>query len=180
MASRTEQLEPPKSHLSDMFSSTVSDTRDINDTKKTTHKQRKLINKKLCSNNEQKVSEKNTVRVDYQKVVSCIASGSQLGDEHINAANLLLRSQFPDLQGLYMHTSARPTTSFPEFNAVQDYAGFDYFQVLHTGSDHWVTVQILSQEEARVYDSVFLKPTFHTLKQIASIVKSMYNQMQVI
>ena len=57
-ASRTEQLESPKSHLSGMFSSTVSDARDNNDTKKTTHKQRKLINKKLCSNNEQKVPEK--------------------------------------------------------------------------------------------------------------------------
>ena len=100
MAPRTEQLEPPKSHLSDMFSSTVSDTRDINDTKKTTHKQRKLINKKLCGNNEQKVPEKNTTRVDYQKLISCIATGGQLGDEHINAANLLLRSRFPDLQGL--------------------------------------------------------------------------------
>ena len=72
-----------------------------------------------------------------------------------------------------MHTSARPTTVFGS-------AGFDYFQVLHTGSDHWVTAQILSEEEARVYDSVLLKPTFHTLKQIASIMKSMYNQMQII
>ena len=63
---------------------------------------------------------------------------------------------------------------------MQGYAGFYYFQVLHTGSNHWVTVQIFSQEEARVYDSVFLKPTFHTLKQIASIVKSMCSQMQII
>ena len=129
-----------------MFSSTVSDTRDINDTKKTTHKQRKLINKKLCSNNEQS-SRKNTVRVDYQKLIFCIATGGQLGDEHINATNLFLRSQFPDLQGLCTPVLGQ-RLSFPEFNAVQGYVGFDYFQVLHTGSDHWVTVQILSQEEA--------------------------------
>ena len=95
-----------------MFSSTVNDTRDINDTKKTTCKKRKLIDKKLCSNNEQKVPEKNTVSVDYQKLVSCIATGGQLGDEHINAANLLLRSQFPDLQGLCTPLSTRPTTFF--------------------------------------------------------------------
>ena len=81
-------------------------------------------------------------------------------------ANLLLRSQFPDLQGLCTPILGQ-RLSFPEFNAVQGYAGFyyfQYFQVLHTGSDHSVTVQILSQEEARVYDSVFLKPTFQTLK----------------
>ena len=40
---------------------------------------------------------------------------------------------------------------------MQGYAGLSYLQVLHTGADHWVTIKILSEEEVRVYDSVFLK-----------------------
>ena len=30
-----------------------------------------------------------------------------------------------------------------------------------------------------IYDSIFLKPTYHTLKQIASIVKSKYDKIQI-
>ena len=42
-----------------------------------------------------------------------------------------------------------------------------------------MTIEISSQEEVRVYDSVYLKPTYHTLKQISSIVKSTYSQIYV-
>jgi len=54
-----------------------------------------------------------------------------------------------------------------------------YLQILHTGGDHWITIEILS-EEVRVYNSIFLNPTYHTLKQIASVVQSRYHQMQVL
>ena len=70
--------------------------------------------------------------------------------------------------------------SFPEFNTMQGYAGFPYLQVLHTGADHWVTIEIFSEKEVRVYDSVFLKQTYHTLKQIASIVKSRSHKIQIL
>ena len=141
-------------------------------------KRRKLIDRKLCDSNEQIVLDKSKVVVDYQKLVSCVSTDELLGDEHINAVNLLLRSQFPDLQGLCTPVLGQQL-SFPEFEIVQGYAGFDYCQVLHTGSNHWVTIQVLSQEEVHIYDSVSLKSTFYTLKQIASIVKCDYNQIQV-
>ena len=38
--------------------------------------------------------------VKYKKLIADIDKGDKLGDEHINAANQLLRSQFPDIQGL--------------------------------------------------------------------------------
>ena len=116
--------------------------------------------------------------VDYQKLVLCVATGGCLGDEHINAVNQLIRSQFPDLQRLWTPVLGQQL-SYPQFNIVQGYAGFYYLQVLHSGADHWVTIEILSQEEDRVYDSVYLKPTYHTLRQISSIIKSMYSQINV-
>lgn len=71
--------------------------------------------------------------VDYQKLVSCVATGGLLGDEHINAVNQLLRSQFPDFQGMCTPILGQ-RLSFPEFNTMQGYAGFPYLQVLHTGT----------------------------------------------
>lgn len=132
-----------------------------------------------CNSTEQVSLDEHTLIVDYQKLISCVATGGQLGDEHINAVNQLLRSQFPDFQGLCTPVLGQ-RLSFPEFNIVQGYAGFFYLQVLHTGADHWVTIEISSQEEVRVYDSVFLKPTYHTLKQIASIVKSKYSKIHIL
>lgn len=56
-----------------------------------------------------------------------MATNGQLGDEHINAVNQLLRSQFPDLQGLCTPVLGQ-RLSFPEFNIVQGYAGFFTFK----------------------------------------------------
>lgn len=43
-----------------------------------------------------------------------------------------------------------------------------------------MTIEISSQEEVRIYDSYYLQPTYHTLKQIASIVKSQYSQIHIL
>jgi len=58
------------------------------------------------------------------------------------------------------------------------YAGHAYIQVLHTGQDHWITIEIVN-EEVRIYDSIFLKPTY-ILKQIESIVKCQSKQLQLL
>lgn len=123
-------------------------------------------------------SKTSTVVVNYEKLISCISSGAKLGDEHVNAGNQLLRSQYHDIQGLCTPVLGQKLC-FPEFNGLEGYAGCAYLQVLHTGADHWITIEILSDEEVRVYDSMFLKPTYHTLKQIASIVKSRHHQIQL-
>ena len=116
--------------------------------------------------------------VDYKKLISCISNDDKLGDEHINAANQLLRSQYPDKQGLCTPVLGQKLC-FPEFSTLQGYAGHTYLQILHTGADHWIAIEILSEEEVWVYDSMYLKPTYHTLKQIASIVKSKHRQINI-
>ena len=109
-----------------------------------------------------------------------LCTGGRLGDEHINAANQLLQSQFPDVQGLCTPALGQKLC-FPKFITLRDMLhGHAYLQILHTGGDHWITIEILSKEEVRVYDSIFLSPTYHTLKQIASIVQSRCHQMQIL
>ena len=39
------------------------------------------------------------------------------------------------------------------------------------GEDHWITIKMNSDHEVDVYDSVFLEPSYNTLKQIASIAQ---------
>ena len=117
---------------------------------------RKLINTKLSStsdfnNNEAK---KSTVVVNYKGLILCISTGGRLGDEHINAANQLSWSQFPDIQGLCTPVLGQKLC-FPKFITLKGYAGHSYLQILHTGEDHWITIEILSKEEVRVYNSIF-------------------------
>ena len=116
--------------------------------------------------------------IKYEKLILHISSGGKLGDEHINATNQLLLSQYPNVQGLCTPVLGQKLC-FPEFNVLQGYTGNAYLQVLHTGADHWITIEIVSEEEIRIRDSMFLKPTYHTLKQISSIVKSRYHQIQM-
>jgi len=92
------------------------------------------MNTKLSStsdfnNNEAK---KNTVVVNYKRLISCISTGGRLGNEHINAANQLLRSQFPDVQGLCTPVLGQKLC-FPKFITLKGYARHSYLQILHTG-----------------------------------------------
>ena len=109
-----------------------------------------------------------------------ITIGDKLGDEHINAANELLHSQFPDVQGLCTPVLGQ-RLCFPNFDRTLGYAGFSYIQVLHTGADHWVTIQISSyDDEVNVYDSlVATHPTYHVLKQIAAILHSSAHEINL-
>ena len=59
------------------------------------------------------------------------------------------------------------------------YGGFRYCQVLHTGSDHWVAIRAVSDNEVYVYDSIFVEPTYHVLKQIAAICKTQSAQITI-
>ena len=123
--------------------------------------------RKLLEQNDSKeqISKTSTSKVvaNYEDLISSISSGDKLGDEHVNAGNQLLHNQYPEIQGLCMPVLGQKLC-FPEFNILQGYAGNIYLQVLHTGADHWITIEILSEEETWVYDSIFLKLTYHTLK----------------
>jgi len=90
----------------------------------------------------------------FNSLMSSIKSGDKLGDDHINAANELLQSQFPDIQGLCTPVLGQQLY-FPNFDRTLGYAGIPYIQVLHTGADHWIAIQITSDDEVNIYDSLF-------------------------
>ena len=62
------------------------------------------------------------------------SNGEQLTDSHINAQNQLLKSQFPDFQGLSSPVLGQ--IFFQKFEWASKYAGQIYVQVLHSGSDN--------------------------------------------
>ena len=91
---------------------------------------------------------------EIQETDSDVDKGDKLGDEHINAANQLLCSQFPDIQGLHSPLLGQ-RFCFTTFDIVKGYAGYPYIQVLHTGKDHWITIDIVSEDKVRIFDSLF-------------------------
>ena len=95
----------------------------------------------------------------------------KLGDDYFDAANKLLRSLFEELQGLSSPVIGQ-NLSFEKFDRVLGYEGYAYYQVLYTGTDLWVTIKAISDHEVYINDSLFLKPTYHTLKQIILLPSS--------
>ena len=162
------------SQVNDLHNCDLENNDELEVTKRV-KRRRKLLGQNDINEQHSKTSK---VVANYKDLISSISSGDKLGDEHVNAGNQLLRNQYPEIQGLCTPVLGQKLC-FPEFNILQGYAGNTYLQVLHTGADHWITIEILSEEEVRLYDSIFLKPTYHTLKQIASIVKSKYDKIQI-
>ena len=112
----------------------------------------------------------------FSKLISDIKKGEKLSDEHINAASQLLQGQFEDVQGLCSPVLGQKLL-FPKFQWASGYAGYAYFQFLHTGSDHWVAIKAISESEVYVYDNIFMQPTYFTLKQVASILHAPSSQI---
>ena len=84
------------------------------------------------------------------------------------------------LQINYYVASLRNCRVYPHQLWVRIYlAGYAYYQVLHTGTDHWVTIKAISDHKVYMYDSLFLQPTYHTLKQIAAILQIKSPKIQV-
>ena len=76
-------------------------------------------------------------------------------------------------------SSNRTEVSFERFNWIMGHAGYAYYQILHTGSDHWVTIKAVSDYEFYLYDSILSQPTHHVLKQIASIAQTRLSQINI-
>ena len=106
---------------------------------------------------------------NFDKLYSTIRQGEKLDDNHVSAACQILQRQFPNIQGLCTPILGQ-NLSFPVVNSLFLLAGYNYIQILHTGADHWVTVCIESDENAKVYDSMFHSTTYIMKKQIASIM----------
>ena len=114
----------------------------------------------------------------FTRLIGHIKQGNKLDDDHMNAASQLLRDQFPDLQGLST-PAVGECLRFEKFDWMLGHAGIAYCQVLHTGSDHWVVVKAISDNEVHIYDSVFTEPTYHVLKQIAAICNTKSAQIKI-
>ena len=53
------------------------------------------------------------------------------------------------------------------------YAGYRYYQVLHTGSDPWITIKATSDQEVHVYDSIFVQPTYYSLNLLPFYIQNL-------
>ena len=81
------------------------------------------------------------------KEVDLVKNGCMLKDCHINAANQMLRKQFPDVRGLYSPIMGQ-TLSFPVTEP-------PFVQILHVGENHWMMVVAVDKTTVQVYDSMF-------------------------
>ena len=71
-------------------------------------------------------------------------------DTIVNAAQLLLRQQFPQLPGL-QDVSLGQTMAF-------NVCAGEFVQILHTSQDHWLTVSTtgVKHPTVKIYDSLFV------------------------
>ena len=68
--------------------------------------------------------------------------------------------------------------SLERFDWIMGHAGYAYYQILHTGSVHWVTIKAVSDYKFNEYDSNLFQHIYHVLKQIASIAHTRLSQMR--
>ena len=102
-----------------------------------------------------------TLAVD-EKVI--IESGGMLSDKHMNFAQRLLKSQFPETQGLDSTLLQHKL----KLNSCQSVV-----QILHSRTNHWIVVSNLPAAEADgkmfVYDSIYTDIDDQTRKIIGDI-----------
>lgn len=76
-----------------------------------------------------------------------LSGGMRLNDKHINACQVILRSQFQSIKGLNLtHCPSR-----------FGYWVGNYLQIVHCGSNHWITISSIgcNEGEVKVYDSLY-------------------------
>ncbi|KAL5493490.1 hypothetical protein EMCRGX_G014680 [Ephydatia muelleri] len=93
-----------------------------------------------------------------------ITSGGWLSDEIVDAGQKLLKSTYPNIQGL-QEVALYMVLSY-------SIAKSEFIQIMNTGKHHWVIVSNINcnDEEIHVYDCASGSPTSFLLNQIASIV----------
>lgn len=90
----------------------------------------------------------------------------------MNAAQLLLRQQFPQLPGL-QDVSLGQTMAF---NVIPG----EFVQILHTSHDHWLTISTIRVKHptVKIYDSLFDCLPQLAKAQIASLLCSKHNVIE--
>ena len=96
--------------------------------------------------------------------VSLVKNGRMLNDRHIDAANQMLRKQFPEVRGLKSPVMGQ-SLSFPVTDP-------PFVQILHVRENHWMTVVALDKTTVHVYDSMFRCVGTCVSMQSASMLQS--------
>ena len=96
--------------------------------------------------------KKNELMVRFRSLITDILDGSDLSDDHMSAGSQLLHLQFPHFQGF----------CFPHFDQISGYACHSYLQILHTGSHHWVAVEIISSAKY-TYMTAYISNNLHII-----------------
>ena len=93
-----------------------------------------------------------------------IKEGGWLNDKHIQAANILLRKQFPSIAGLQNPVLGQ-TFAF-------DICHGPFIQILNVQGNHWCTIARISSSAVHVYDSLLHCLPEDAKMQIAAIMCS--------
>lgn len=93
-----------------------------------------------------------------------LSGGMKLSDQHMNASQILLKSQFPSVQGLGL------TYKPPCFGKWVE----TYIQIIHTRSSHWITCSTIgcTAGTVNIYDSSFSDIDNDGLKTLENILGS--------
>lgn len=99
--------------------------------------------------------------------ISQIHRQQMLTDKHISAVNVMLQRQFPETRGLQPTIRGQNLS----FQVVEP----PFVQILHVGSNHWMTVIGISNTLVKVYDSLYRCVGTCVIMQTASMMKSPSN-----
>jgi hypothetical protein len=105
-----------------------------------------------------------------------ISKGGYLNTEHINAAIALLRTEFPEIGGLF-NVQWGQNLSFPGIEKDQ------WIQIIHTSQNHWIAAAFGYGKSTNVliYDSLNSQciPTTHTIYCVAQLRHSPDNSLKI-
>jgi len=93
-----------------------------------------------------------------------ILNGSKLNDIIINAAQMLLKEQFPELMGLQSTLLLKKQQ--PRFQSEKLYV-----QIMFDREDHWIMASIIftKADQVKVYDSVYTTINKETKAAISNL-----------
>ena len=114
-----------------------------------------------CKLKHRKVASGVSVDDEEKRIIK---EGGWLNDKHIEAANILLRKQFPSVVGLQSRVLGQ-TFAF-------DICQRPFIQILNVQGNHWCTVARISSSDVHVYDSLLQCLPEDAKLQIAAILCS--------
>jgi len=91
-------------------------------------------------------------------------SGSWLDDQIIKTSMDILTNQYPMLRGFH-NTLFGVNLSFPVTKP-------PFIQILHVHNNHWITVEAVTMNFVRVYDSLYNSTDISAQMQIAALIRT--------